>query len=100
MEAAAGELKLSLGTQEALKSIAAATSCMKGIEGMNPEAVVSPLVLRYRRSRPLASLTRPWMISSSSFFIVQSVIPSQEVMDKVLGPTVGDSVSLSVGSSS
>ena len=40
MEAAAGELKLSLGTQEALKSIAAATSCMKGIEGMTPEAVV------------------------------------------------------------
>ena len=40
MEAAAGELKLSLGTQEALKSIAAATLCMKGIEGMNPEAVV------------------------------------------------------------
>lgn len=40
------------------------------------------------------------MISSSSLFIVQIVIPSQEVMDKVLGPTVGDSVSLSVGSSS
>ena len=100
MEAAAGELKLSLGTQEALKSIAAATSCMKGIEGMNPEAVVCALVWRYRRSRPLASLIRQWMTSSSSFFIVQNIIPSQEVMDKVLGPTVGDSVSVAVGSSS
>ena len=98
MEAAAGELKLSLGTQEALKSIAAATSCMKGIEGMNPEAVAYALVWRYRRSRPLASLTRQWMISSSSLFIVQIVIPSQEVMDKVLGPTVGDSVSVAIGS--
>ena len=39
MEAAAGELRLSLGTQDALKSIASATQCMKGIQGMDQEAV-------------------------------------------------------------